>query len=262
MRVIESGKPVRLSFDRPESQAAKPLTVLWRVVNEDGQSIHEGSSEYQANPDGLEEFIEVSGNLNDIGDALTGSRMVVLTYSTDPEQPTQRFYYAIQAPSPLRAGVNSCQTMLKAMSLLPQMPPLDGWNSHDEAARVGSMVGAFEALKYIELKPGSFGENVLRQRRAADQPQATCLADLSPLDWPLLPKEFVESFSRAQILEANHILSFDTPESLRERGVLSYSSGEVKQFFRTQKPVELGVCKAALKAIGRYVEYSRRIGRG
>ncbi|GAL22948.1 hypothetical protein JCM19235_1249 [Vibrio maritimus] len=63
------------------------------------------------------------------------------------------------------------------------------------------------------------------------------------------------------MLEAEHLLGGDGTEDLRAKGVMSYTVGEVKQFFRTSKPLDLVVSKHALRYIGRYVQYNRRLSR-
>ncbi|MEG2989700.1 MAG: hypothetical protein RR818_00005, partial [Citrobacter sp.] len=63
--------------------------------------------------------------------------------------------------------------------------------------------------------------------------------------WGQIPSIKKESLIKAQIIEANFLLSDQTPEKQRLAGLLSHSAGESAHFYRTLKPLELPVCRAA-----------------
>jgi hypothetical protein len=64
---------------------------------------------------------------------------------------------------------------------------------------------------------------------------------------------------KAQIIEANFLLSDQTPEKQRLAGLLSHSAGESAHFYRTTKPLELPVCRAAALALKGIISYVTRI---
>lgn len=79
--------------------------------------------------------------------------------------------------------------------------------------------------------------------------------------WGNLPVGFRNSLCEAQVIEANHLLTNDPVSLKQEAGILSESIGESSMMFRTRKPLDLGVSKAALRAISRYVNLKHGLTR-
>lgn len=77
--------------------------------------------------------------------------------------------------------------------------------------------------------------------------------------WAKLRPDQKEKLVRAQIIEANFLLSGLTPEKQRLSGLLSHSAGESAHFYRTTKPLELPVCRATALALKGIISYVTRI---
>ncbi|MDL2285092.1 hypothetical protein LJC19_08160, partial [Oxalobacter sp. OttesenSCG-928-P03] len=79
-----------------------------------------------------------------------------------------------------------------------------------------------------------------------------------------LPKLFINALRRAQIMQANYLLLDENSdiEHLRQRGLLSNTVSESKQFFRTQKPIAKTLCERAMKELARWLVFNRRTARG
>lgn len=77
--------------------------------------------------------------------------------------------------------------------------------------------------------------------------------------WAKLRPDQKEKLMRAQIVEANFLLSGLTPEKQRLSGLLSHSAGESAHFYRTTKPLELPVCRATALALKGIISYVTRI---
>lgn len=77
--------------------------------------------------------------------------------------------------------------------------------------------------------------------------------------WAKLPDTTKEKLMRAQLIEADFLLADQTPEKQRLAGLLSHSAGESAHFYRTVKPLELPVCRAAALALKGIISYVTRI---
>lgn len=77
--------------------------------------------------------------------------------------------------------------------------------------------------------------------------------------WAKLRPDHKEKLIRAQLVEANHLLSGQTPEKQRLSGLLSHSAGESTHFYRTTKPLELPVSRATALALKGIISYVVRI---
>lgn len=82
---------------------------------------------------------------------------------------------------------------------------------------------------------------------------------LKPETWAKIHQDKKDSLIKAQIIEANFLLSGLTPEKQRLSGLLSHSAGESAHFYRTTKPLELPVCRAAALALKGIISYVTRI---
>lgn len=77
--------------------------------------------------------------------------------------------------------------------------------------------------------------------------------------WAKIPALSKEKLMRAQLIEANFLLSGLTPEKQRLSGLMSHSAGESAHFYRTTKPLELPVCRATALALKGIISYVVRI---
>lgn len=82
---------------------------------------------------------------------------------------------------------------------------------------------------------------------------------LKPETWARIHQDKKDSLIKAQIIEANFLLSGLTPEKQRLSGLLSHSAGESAHFYRTTKPLELPVCRATALALKGIISYVTRI---
>jgi len=83
---------------------------------------------------------------------------------------------------------------------------------------------------------------------------------LTDVIWAKLKPEVKDKLMRAQLIEANYLLSDQTPEKQRLAGLLSHSAGESAHFYRTVKPLELPVSRATALALKGIISYVVRIG--
>lgn len=82
---------------------------------------------------------------------------------------------------------------------------------------------------------------------------------LKPETWARIHQDKKDALIKAQLIEANFLLSGLTPEKQRLSGLLSHSAGESAHFYRTTKPLELPVCRATALALKGIISYVTRI---
>lgn len=83
---------------------------------------------------------------------------------------------------------------------------------------------------------------------------------LDVVSWNRLHSDVRSKLMTAQLIEANFLLSDQTPEKQRLAGLLSHSAGESAHFYRTVKPLELPVSRATALALKGIISYVVRIG--
>lgn len=93
-----------------------------------------------------------------------------------------------------------------------------------------------------------------------DVAKVSSTRQLTPELWAELKPWQQEALIRAQVIEANFLLSGNTVEKQRYSGLLSHSAGESAHFYRSFKPFEGPVSKATLNALKGIVTYVTRIG--
>lgn len=95
----------------------------------------------------------------------------------------------------------------------------------------------------------------------------TIIVDLADLTSTLLdeletdqPKVY-RKLIRAQMIEADFLLGGNPTEDRRRAGMMSDSSGESAQFFRTSKPLVLPICREAALVLRGIIKYGSKVGR-
>lgn len=83
---------------------------------------------------------------------------------------------------------------------------------------------------------------------------------LTPELWEKIKPWQRDALIRAQLIEANYLLSGNTPEKQRISGLLSHSAGESAHFYRTSKPLDLPVSRETAKSLKGIITYVARIG--
>lgn len=76
-----------------------------------------------------------------------------------------------------------------------------------------------------------------------------------------LSSRVLQKLKQSQLIEANFILGGNPVEDRRRTGMISDSSGESAQFFRTSKPIELPICKEAANALRGLINWNMKLAR-
>jgi hypothetical protein len=187
--------------------------------------------------------------------------------------------YGLEHQDPLRVGINSFQPLTKAELTAMDISNLTGWNAASDQDKIAAMITARNHICQLNFwllnSNTNWGQdNMNYVPEGAYQTQYASagannmfvfngnLGLLTPLQYGRLPERFKTALRLAQVAEADSILGGDPVELRRREGLLLESIGEVKQMFRTGKPLDLPVSKRALRYLSAFVTFSKRIGRG
>lgn len=174
------------------------------------------------------------------------------------------YYYILETGDRVIPGTNSYAyfaVLLRASSLM------QGIDTFNESSHLDKQRALISAYYNIGKCPVDVRANIsnYQDRLYTDalfggahpiHPNLMSEAELA-LIWP----ESLNRLIRGQIREANFLLGDEPVLDRRRRGLISESHGEVTQFFRVAKPVELPVCTAALKEMTGLLVWNKKLAR-
>lgn len=185
--------------------------------------------------------------------------------------------YVVSLADPLVPGVNSLQTYTQAEFTATGLPNLTGWASASESERIAALKEARDRivmLSFTQLNSninwgqdslnfvpeGSYATNYVSSGSRMFLFNGN-LALLRQEQFLKLPEKFLLALRKAQVVEADSILGGDQIDARRRQGLLLETIGEVKQMFRSGKPLNLPVSSRALGHLSYFITFSKKIGR-
>lgn len=165
--------------------------------------------------------------------------------------------YAVVPRERLIAGLNSFQTLRQAYLTAMSVPNTTTWNTASEDDRVAAMIEARLRICSFQFRDVTLGQSYLNEDQLIGD-----LSRLPPRDFNALTARFRKALCMAQLAEAEEILGGgDQSSLLRRNGLISQTIGETQEIYRTSKPIDMQVSKAALRYLGPYISLSQKIGR-
>lgn len=197
--------------------------------------------------------------------AVAGGRLISLKMTTASGDVFVDAVYQLRAEKRLVVLENSFQTYLQAQLLANDMINLVGWEGATEDQRIFALEEAFRRLT-------EFGY-LIRWPEYVDT-QNIYLQDMhariTPQMWPVMtaalfepyPATFRQAIAKAQIIEANAILTSDPIGDKRRAGISMEKVGESTTSFRAGiRPLELGIHRDTLQTIRNYIQFRMTITR-
>lgn len=239
---------INVPFQREDKTSVVPASASYRLLHQDGTELITSTAIQDLTNDTVTVPVDSSNHVL-APNALREVRVLVLTMEDahSGNEYEVEHYYTIESLNELSFGTNSLMTYAEALSIVPDFPFLRAWSRYDKRAQVSALIQAYHNLTRLVLRPMSLGYRSIREITAEDQ------LTIEP--------ELLKDFRHAQLVEADILLGGNSVEAKRRSGLLSYSTGEVTSFYRTEKPLELPVSKEAMRFVGRHVSFSVRIGR-
>jgi hypothetical protein len=274
MQAFPAGKQVSVTvqFTDLAGNPLTPTSVNARVVNESGTEV---VPQFSVTPSGSSATIIVEGPNNALQAGQTaGIRTVKVTVTTaDGGYDFDESYLLKVAPTDaLVVLVNSFQTFNQATLTAAEIPGLKGWDGEltTDDLRIAALTEAYRRIIQIGFK--------IRWPRDVDAQIYLSTTDwigdqtrlISPEYWQFIsletfntfyPEHFRQSLRRAQVAEADELLSGDPIEERRRMGLLSETIKDSSMMFRSGKPLELGISKRAFTYLQGYVQFRKTLGR-
>jgi hypothetical protein len=186
--------------------------------------------------------------------------------------------YGLESADPLVVGLNSFQSLPQAELNSLDIPNLVAWGTASDNDKIAAMIDARAHILQLNfsllnsnINWGQDNMNFIPEG-AYQSPYAGIgtrlfmfngnLSLLTPTQFVKLPVRFKLALAKAQVAEADSIMSGDTVEAKRREGLMLDTIGETKQMYRAGKPLDLPVSKRALKYLSQFVTFSKHIGRG
>lgn len=172
-------------------------------------------------------------------------RQVVLTV-TDSVGNDYRvnYFYVLEVGDRVIPGTNSYAYFAVLLRTSSLMQGIDAFNEASHIDKQRALISAYYNIGKCPVDVGGAHPNLMTEAELA-------------LIWP----ENLNRLFRGQIREANFLLGDEPVLDRRRRGLISESHGEVTQFFRVAKPVELPVCTAALKEMTGLLVWTKKLAR-
>ncbi|TSP13949.1 hypothetical protein [Cupriavidus campinensis] len=174
-----------------------------------------------------------------------------------------QIYYSVVADERLLVGINSFQSLTVAHALTMQVANTEHWDKASDEDRIRAMIEARDRICRLRFDFSRVDEwDWFNRLSYANLFVPTDLSYLNAEQLLSLEPTFLRKLRMAQVVEANEILAGpDSTENKRREGLTLDTIGNVKQMFRSSKPLELPVSRRALAYLAGYVSLSLRVGR-
>lgn len=260
-----SASTVTLALKDLNGTALVPTGLTYRIVDGDGDELV-AATPLTVVPGDTEVSVSVSAITNTLaaGSAVE-ARTLHLTVVTASGTVALEDSWLIRASSLLNVPNTSFQTWAQVQAELLQMPTQLNFSGAARDQQEGALLEAYLRLSRFsyEVIEGydSFEQITWPGEGKAYSIDPTDWIDMTMDDFLVYPPSFRQALRRAQIAEADDVLSAASPNDRRRLGLMSESIGESSMMFRTSKPVDLGASQNALRYLSRYIRRTKIIGR-
>lgn len=194
---------------------------------------------------------------------------VLATLSTGAVVTLNAYYRIVLSSQELVIVQNSFQTFAQAMLVADRMPDLKGFLTANKAQRLQGLKEAYSRLirfgYYVRWPRDPDAQNYLdwfENRNAVIIPRLW-VAMTQDRWFQFYPEVFREAMRRAQVYEADDILTIDPYETKRDNGVVSEKVGDASiTFLKPKTAVEsIGLSANTLRVLKGYINFRLTLGR-
>lgn len=232
--------------------------VTYNVLNHVGVSIASGTlSPWTGTETEAQVMIAAEDNALS-GDNVREIRIVELTLTTADGTKVIAHDYMVEKIDPLVVPSTSFQTYNEALALAYSVPSIDAWNSATKQARIAALIQARHNIARFRYEYDFFDE------MSYSEPAfyIDSINDMTYGDFMILPEAFLAALRRAQLIEANWLLTNDSVARMREEGLMSKTVGESSIMLRPGKPIRRFACEDAYREISKYISTKIGVARG
>lgn len=172
------------------------------------------------------------------------------------------YEYVIEKELVLVEGINSFQSYGRATIEALTLSKIDEWHSADRNERTNALIEARRNIGAVSLicNAGTYNTAGYSQR-ISEGFAFNDVTQLTLLEYTNLPLEFKEALRRAQILQANHILTDDEATANIDNGIAAITVGDAKHVYQAKPKLRTLIDKRALLELSKWITSGVRIGR-
>lgn len=248
--LYRSNTPVTLTIalTDPAGNALTAASATASVSDQEGQTLAPAPAVVLDTPS--QATVTVDAAANDLGADYQGVRLVELAVvDSDGNTHNVQAAYALDAGNRLQKGINSFLIYAKAVQVALTMPENDCLTGASINQAVLALIQAFHNIALAPVV-------VTTADGTQSSPSELDATALNALDADTLVK-----LERAQVAEAIEILGLDPTEERRRAGLISQSHGEVTEFYRTAKPLNMPIGRKTARELSGLMVWAKPIGR-
>lgn len=260
MQIFQVGGDVTLQFALTDEngEPIEATAATWRLLD-DLESV---VLDNQTLSGPFEEFINVTvpgANNTLAAGAVIAARTVELTIVTVGDTIYKRASYGVGARQRLQILVNSFQTLTQAELEASLIPDIQSWPDATDEQKITSMAEAYRRLTrigyFVRWPRDPDAQNTISWWNVRNTTIPARFWQFMKLDRYLTyyPEDFRSALRKAQVSEADAILSGDKELQARGSGIILEQIGQSKVQFREAKPLDFGISKRTLNFVDGYV---------
>lgn len=229
---------LKLSFPHDDAESG---TITCRITDASGVEVATGvpvSVAYGAY------LVEAPSVANQLGTLRRDIRVVEIEITNvDGVKSVRSFEYLIESADVLAEGENSFQTYPSAILASLSISSLSAWNESSKDDRITALIDARLCFGPLRFRY-AFGD----------------ITTITPSQWHALPADFKAAVCRAQVMQADYLLSRDTRTDARAAGLLSQTIGESSETYAKGKPIAASsvLCQRAMRELSRFLSSANR----
>lgn len=170
------------------------------------------------------------------------------------------YEYIIEKEIVLIEGVNSFQGYGRATIEAITLSKIDEWHAAGRDDRTNALIEARRNIGAIPLR-GIFTDNVGYSQYAEETFAFKDVTRLTQTEFMGLPVELKAALRRAQILQANHILTDDEATANIDNGIAAITVGDAKHVYQAKPKIRPPLNKRAMLELSKWLVTGVRIGR-
>ena len=263
MNIHKSGSAVTTTFSLAAGAGVLAPTLLRSQVTDENGLVLSPWEDQPVIPGASEVLVPTVGALNTLQPPqLRGIRVVELEVTTADSVELLQVAHQLETAQLLVPGINSFQTYFKAVleAQLYTDETMSGWAAQpDPAIRTRALMESFERICALNICiDWDDNQSVIRDR-FFDPPR---LKDLTAEQILRLEPRMLKALGKAQVVEANSLLTDDPVRTWRKQGIQSMTVGESSQYFGANRPLDNGgVDGETARILARWIRKGGRLGR-
>jgi hypothetical protein len=241
--------------------ALSPVAAEYRVLDEDGEVViaRIAVPGYVAGESEVSVTILAANNALDVGETY-GMRVVEFYAQLETGWTVSEVSYRLALLDPLVVPTTSFQSYNEATLTATMVPELAGWAAGSKDERIAALSEARDRLCRLMYSDDVYDDIDWMSR--VEVGSELDLSDLDANQFAALDSKFKTLLKKAQVVEANEIMTGNPVADKRDGGLMSETIGESSMMFRPGRPARYPVSPRVMTMLSRYLRNRRMIGRG